>query len=201
MNLDLILDTETSGLPDWNLFYDDITQPWVVQLVALLGDEAQIYASLNLVIRSDGREITPEAALIHGYTPGRCDFLGINEWPASQIIAELADRASLVVSHNVDFDRFCIAGMLSRHYAIEKPERFLARSHFCTMKGSTDLCQLPGKHGYKWPKLEELYRHLFGEAAPIRAGTLHDAYADATAVRRCFYELRRRGLVNQGDAA
>lgn len=62
----------------------------------------------------------------------------------------------------------------------------------CTMNESTDLCKIPGPYGYKWPKLEELHKHLFGKTFD----NAHDALADVRATARCLFELRRRGMVS-----
>lgn len=69
----------------------------------------------------------------------------------------------------------------------------------CTMKESTAYCKIPNKPdkngrvrgGAKWPTLQELHSKLFGsefEAA-------HDAMADITATKDCFFELVRLGVI------
>jgi DNA polymerase III epsilon subunit-like protein len=60
------------------------------------------------------------------------------------------------------------------------------------MEASTALCQLPGRYGYKWPKLDELHRHLFGRGM----GAAHNALVDVEACARCFFELQRRGVIS-----
>ena len=42
-----------------------------------------------------------------------------------------------------------------------------------------------------WPRLEELYRKLFGRNF---AGA-HDAMSDIQATKECFFELKRRGIL------
>lgn len=64
----------------------------------------------------------------------------------------------------------------------------------CTMQSSTDFCAIPSNSyygGYKWPKLEELYRKLFGRMFD----DAHDALADVSATKECYFELRRRGVL------
>ena len=60
----------------------------------------------------------------------------------------------------------------------------------CTMKIGTDVCKIPGPYGFKWPKLEELYRHLFGENF-IGA---HDALSDCQATASCFFKMAENGV-------
>jgi hypothetical protein len=61
----------------------------------------------------------------------------------------------------------------------------------CTMKTSTDYCELPGRYGYKWPTLEELYRVLFNRGLQ----NYHTALADVRACAECFFELKRLGVI------
>jgi hypothetical protein len=60
------------------------------------------------------------------------------------------------------------------------------------MKASTDFCALPGSYGYKWPKLSELHMKLFDEDFE----EAHDASVDITACAKCFWELKRKGIIN-----
>jgi DNA polymerase III epsilon subunit-like protein len=66
-----------------------------------------------------------------------------------------------------------------------------ARQRVCTMLTSTKFCALPGPYGTKWPKLAELHRKLFNEDF----AEAHNAAADIAATARCFWELRRLGVI------
>jgi DNA polymerase III epsilon subunit-like protein len=59
------------------------------------------------------------------------------------------------------------------------------------MEASTNHCRIPGQYGYKWPTLEELHEHLFGNP-PDKS---HDAASDARSCARCFFELKRLGVI------
>ena len=62
---------------------------------------------------------------------------------------------------------------------------------YCTMQAGTNFCKIPGKYGYKWPKLMELYVKLFGhdfEGA-------HNAMSDIDATQECFWKMRSRRLI------
>ena len=65
------------------------------------------------------------------------------------------------------------------------------KPQLCTMQASTDYCKIPGPYGYKWPKLSELHMKLFGEYFE----EAHDAAADINATVKCFWELKRRGVM------
>jgi hypothetical protein len=57
------------------------------------------------------------------------------------------------------------------------------------MKTTTDMCQLPGKYGYKYPKLGELYYHLFRKKPSEK---LHNALEDVKVTKKCFEKLMTR---------
>jgi hypothetical protein len=59
------------------------------------------------------------------------------------------------------------------------------------MLKSIKYCNLPGKRGPKWPKLEELYIKLFDQ--PFIGA--HDAMGDVQATRACFYKLVELGVI------
>ncbi len=68
---------------------------------------------------------------------------------------------------------------------------FNRKKKLCTMKSSTDYCRLPGPYGYKWPKLSELHIKLFGE----NFEEAHDASVDINATEKCFWEMRKKGII------
>ena len=95
--------------------------------------------------------------------------------------------------HNVDFDQHIVGAELYRlnmDYGalMDKP-------CICTMRSSTDFCAIPNPNsnfgGYKWPSLQELYRKLFDRSFE----NAHDALADISATKDCFFELKRRGVI------
>lgn len=59
------------------------------------------------------------------------------------------------------------------------------------MLTATNYCRIPGLYGYKWPKLSELHIKLFG----VDFDDAHDASVDINATEKCFWELKKRGLI------
>jgi DNA polymerase III epsilon subunit-like protein len=107
------------------------------------------------------------------------------------VLAELdaaADRSSVVVSHNLEFDRSVIS---AEYLRLGLDPLFRDKTLICTMVSSTGFCRLPGPYGYKWPTLPELHRALFGSPYV----ETHDAGTDVAGCARCFFELKRRRLV------
>lgn len=186
----LYFDTETSGFVRDPLPLDDPSQPWVVQLTALLADEERVWASLSVVIRADGREMPQAAAKIHGYDAKLADEVGVSEGDAMVLFAALFERAEHLVSHNLTFDFERVSVALYR-CSPASLERFQKLPGTCTMLSGAPVCRIPGRYGdWKWPKLSELHEHLFGEGYEGQ----HDALADVMAARRCHLELLRLGV-------
>jgi hypothetical protein len=59
------------------------------------------------------------------------------------------------------------------------------------MERTTDFCALKGPYGNKWPKLTELHYKLFGSGFE----EVHNAAVDIQATAKCFWELRRMGII------
>jgi DNA polymerase III epsilon subunit-like protein len=187
----LFLDCETTGLPKrWGAPITDLENwPRIVQIAWLLYDETDRHVeSMSCLVQPDGFTIPRDAQRIHGITTERALTEGR---PLLTVLAELdaaADRSSIVVSHNLEFDR----GVISAEYLrLGLDPLFRDKTLICTMVSSTEYCRLPGPYGYKWPTLPELHRALFG-GTYVEA---HDAGTDVAGCARCFFELKRRRLV------
>jgi DNA polymerase-3 subunit epsilon len=85
------------------------------------------------------------------------------------------------------FDRFLHEVVRAK---LENP--IASRKQICTMLVATDYCRLPGSRGFKWPRLHELHSKLFG----VPHQDSHQALADVEACRRCFFELKRLGIIS-----
>lgn len=178
----LFFDTETTGKANFKAPPDANGQPRIVQLAAILTDQdGGEVASLNLIIKPVGFEIPPEASSIHGITTEKAIATGVPRLHALLLFSSLAEIATLYCCHNSDFDLFMIDGECDR-MSIEVPSRKV----FCTMKETTELCQLPGAYGFKWPRLQEAYRHIFKKDF---VGA-HDALADVRACKDIYFWLK-----------
>lgn len=186
----LFFDVETNGLP--KNYKADLTEfdnwPRVVQLAFALYDisGALIYETCHM-IKPDNWEIPNEEFFIrNNLTTERCQKEGeVIDKVLEKFIAAISD-ADLLVAHNLNFDHKIISvEMLRKELAAEKKPKF------CTMIGTVEYCQMPGKYGLKWPKLEELYMKVFSE--PMTNS--HDALGDITATAKCFFELYKNDLI------
>ncbi len=184
----LFFDTETSGLPTkYKAHYADIEcWPRIVQLSWLIADDfGKILAESDYIIRVDF-EIPREASRIHGITNEISDKKGV---PINQALkAFMIDlkKANRLVCHNVGFDLPVLQSELFRNEfdpEIEHPS-------FCTMLNSTNYCQIPGNRGYKWPRLQELYKICFDK----KLDDAHNAKADVLATYKIFYHLKNENI-------
>ena len=99
------------------------------------------------------------------------------------------ERCDTVVAHNLEFDRDIINVEICRHQD-KKWLNFRNKVLFCTMRYGEPMCKLTyvsrnGKRKSKFPRLNELYEHLFGETPK----ELHNSYVDVLACLKCYLEM------------
>lgn len=202
----LFFDTETNGLPlRRHAAPDDLANwPRVVQIAWQLVEipnrdcakadetESSLLSKQSFVVRPDPEvvwnegsaafhKISKEMALSSG-TPGSVVF---------EAFLKDAREASLLVAHNLAFDTPVVVCELIHHGL---PIRDLPERRYCTMEGTKAVCKLPSQYGrpsdpYKYPRLAELYTHLFGAT---ETPDFHAADVDVQCLVRCFLELVRR---------
>jgi DNA polymerase III subunit epsilon len=188
----LFFDTETTGLPrSWNAPVTDTNNwPRLVQLAWQLYDaEGRKIDAKDIIVRPEGFVIPADASRVHGITTERARAEGIAITDALEEFAASLERAEHLVAHNMSFDEKIVGA----EYLRNGDEDLIApKKKICTMLSSVDFCAIPGaRGGYKWPKLAELHRTLFGEDF----AEAHNAAADINATARCFWELGRRGII------
>ena len=202
MNI-LFFDTETTGFYNFKLPPTHEAQPRIVQLAAHLCDDAQrTIASFSFILggENDVIEIPDRVVAIHGITTAHAVQFGMGASAVLSSFFHLYERADLIVAHNISFDKPVIESEAARCYGHEKP---LSKPAFCTMKEATAIVNLPptermlaaGLNKPKVPKLEECYRHFFGEEMQ----GAHDAMVDVLACTRVFFHLRE--LTKEEQAA
>lgn len=189
----VFFDTETSGLWKEALPVDHPSQPSMVQLAAHLFDgNYQRVGHFVTLIKPAGWSIEPGAEEHHGITEARCSRFGIPLPTALLVLKGFVAVARRVVGHNVEFDRRVIRSELRRLGADGLWWEKKAPDFYCTMEGSTPICQLPGEFGFKFPSLEEAHRHFYPE---LDYQTRHDADLDSEATVRVFRALEEAGAV------
>lgn len=186
----LFLDTETTGIPrNYNAPREDSANwPRVVQLAyALYTKDGLCTAPYHAIVRPEGFVIPEEATRIHGIGQLEARLNGVDLDVVLKDLAKTMLSATYVVGHNVSFDTNVVGAEFHRH---SLPDPFILPA-ICTMKSTTNLLNIPGPYGPKYPKLQELYAYLFNAQPPHQHNTFHDMQATA----RCYFELINRGVL------
>lgn len=180
----LFIDTETTGKLIRGMPLDEPQQPRIVQLAAILADDrAEVLAEINLLIYPEDWTIPEDASAIHGITTEQCRRHGLKITLALELLKALTYSASTIVAHNLDFDLSLIQ---REHILADLGEPFIGKHHYCTMKAATDICNIPGRYGPKWPTLAEAHQKLFN----CDFENAHDAMADVRACMRIYFKLQ-----------
>ncbi len=193
----LIFDTETTGLADFKRPNDWKRQPALVQLGAVLANEAEVLSKISLIV-NPGTIIPVQAADVHGITSAKAQAFGVPPVVAIGLFNNLLRLADRVVGHNIDFDLIVMHAAYAR---LGRPISLLDKNHLphiCTMKSATPAINLPptakmkraGFNKPKPPKLEEAIKFFFDE----KLEGAHDALIDVFATLRVLRELERRGV-------
>lgn len=191
----LVFDTETTGLPtSWEAPISDVDNwPRVVQLAWETFDiRGGKTGARSCVICPDGFKIPKDAERIHGISTLFATRTGVPVTEALDAFVEALSKASVVVAHGFKFDASVLG---AEFYRLGIRHQFRGKTHVCTMEDATEYCALPGQYGFKWPKLPELYFKLFRK----NVKEMHDAAADVATCSKCFFELKRLGVVRHGD--
>ncbi len=201
----LFFDTETNGKAlNQSAPYTNVNNwPRITQLgFQVFNDEGKCFKTFNHLIKPDGWKIPTEEELIkrgernpkffvnNNMSTERCEKEGIDIKIALNSFLTELEQCKYLLAHNLDFDKPVILAELLRYNRI--PTLTNKPKSICTMKETTELLKLPGGRGggYKYPSLTELHKHLFN----ADFSGAHDADVDVSAMAKCFFELRKRGL-------
>ena len=187
----LFFDTETTGLPrNWKALVTDLNNwPRMIQVAWILcNNKGNRIDSDDFIIKPENFTIPVEASRVHGISTEKAIAEGVELEKVLVKFNELVEQSDFIVAHNISFDEKIIGAELLRK---EIRSDFERKRKLCTMKASTDYCRISGPYGYKWPKLSELHIKLFGEDFE----EAHNASADINATEKCFWEMRKLGLI------
>ena len=188
----LFFDTETTGVPLDNNERAEITYNWprLVQLGWILtDDEGNEISSGNEIVKPEHFIIPSNAVKVHGITTEIAMRKGKPLRKVMEMFLKDVKQYTCVVGHNIDYDQKVVGAEL---YRLDIKDTISCMKSLCTMKATVDFCKIPDNYGYKYPKLQELHKKLFGY--PFEDA--HNAMTDIIATKKCFFELKRRGIIN-----
>ena len=192
----IVFDVETTGLIARDASVKDhARQPYVVQFSWMVYNYSHdlVLKHWNHVIRlPEGVEIPAESTEIHGITNEQMRASTVTMAEALEQFREDVGLAGVIVAHNLDFDMKMVQIEFSRN-GFERWLDLRGMIQFCTMRCGEALCKLTyvskytGKTKSKFPKLVELYEHLFGE----QPEDLHNSMVDILACLKCYLKMTK----------
>ena len=187
----LFFDTETTGVPqDYNAPTSNSRNwPRLVQLSWITtDDDCNILTESDYIVYPDGFVIPSDAAKLHGITTNIAKDKGRPLEVVLERFSKDFNSANTIVGHNIAFDKKIVGAELIR---LGLKDIMNSKKSLCTMESATDYCKIPGSYGYKWPKLQELHKKLFG----CEFEDAHNSMSDVKATLKCFKEMRKKGLI------
>lgn len=190
----LFFDTETTSLPKYSATNPIEKWPRVVQLAwSLYETDGTKASNNNFIIYPNDFIIPMDSTKIHGITTERAKIEGVSIYKVLPQFNADAEKATKIIAHNLDFD---LPTLVTEFLRSKMETCLLEKENFCTMKPQeiVRFCRLPkpsGGMGYKWPTLNELHLQLF----QTEFSDSHNAGADVEACARCYFELKRRGII------
>lgn len=191
----LFFDTETTGVPrNYKAPITDLDNwPRLVQLGWILCDkQGNELQTGNDIIKPVGFIIPEAASNVHKITTVIAMLKGQDLRQVLNKFISVSKQAKVLVGHNVSFDINIVGAELLR---IKSDYSIANKTNIDTMLKSINYCAIPSGYAYgdkyKWPKLQELHKKLFGHEFE----DAHDAMADIRATKKCFFEMKRIGLI------
>ena len=188
----LFFDTETTGLPqNWKAPLSDFNNwPRLVQLAYLMYDfDGNLIGEGNHIIKPEGFIIPYEAEKVHGISTVKALQQGEELEFVIDLFYTHIKNAAVLVAHNMSYDEKIMGCEMLR---TGRKNIIQDKKKICTMETSTEYCRIPGHYGFKWPKLSELHYKLFSKTCVES----HNAAVDIKYTADCFWELRKRAVIN-----
>lgn len=192
----LFFDTETTGLPKRkNAPLEDLDNwPRIIQIGWLEYDKnGREISKGDYIIKPDGFDIPEESSRIHKITTKIANEQGEDLNHTLDVFNAIISKSKYIIAHNISFDEMVLGAEFKRAY---KQTDLFDRKRICTMKSTVEFVKIPSdKGGYRYPGLADLHHKLFGEGFT----GAHNAAVDIEITAKCFWELRKRDLIDLED--
>lgn len=177
----VVLDAETTGIPDWKMPSESEHQPHLVQLAAHLVnfESRKVVQTIDLIIKPEGWLIAPETLEIHGITYEHAMDVGVSEKQALELLlAMCAGRKR--VAFNTTFDNRIIRIATKRYCSEEVINAWHEGEYECAMIASRKIM------GGKQPNLAEAYKYFTGKEIQ----NAHSAIGDVDACMEVYFAVQ-----------
>jgi len=178
----LVLDIETTGFLNQG---GKIVEVGIVSLDLNTGQKKILFSSVVHERPITKKEVEDSWIVHNGYMTTeeiQQSIWLINILPEIQAIIDMHPNGATAFNRSFDFDFLESRGL-------KFPKKLP-----CPMLLSTDICKLPNRNGYssyKWPKVEEAWKHFFPEIEYVE---LHRGADDAFHEADIVYELYKMGV-------
>ena len=180
----IVLDTETTGLPDEN------GSPDIVTLGIPVVRNRESAESVEFKTRPQ-KQISEEAQAIHGITNEQAAGFESFESQWSPIAGYLKDQ--LIVIHNASFDWPILLDYVAR-YGLSMPP---IQGVFCSQKAAIPWAQaMDFSCSNRGPSLDTLTEALGVENLRVEGGGIHGAKIDSQQTARVIEVMRRNGNID-----
>tara|TARA_R110000787_G_scaffold175604_1_gene288003 strand:+ start:595 stop:1197 length:603 start_codon:yes stop_codon:yes gene_type:complete len=181
----IVLDTETTGLPDEN------GPPDIVTLGITVVRNRKIAESVEFKTRPQKR-ISEEAQSIHGISNEQAAEFEYFDSQWCQIAEYLQDQ--LIVIHNASFDWPILLDHVAR-YALSMPP---IQGVFCSQKAAIPWAQATGLPcSHRGPSLDALTKVLGIDDLRAKFGGIHGAQIDSQQAAQVSEVMRHNGNIDQ----
>lgn len=194
MSLILPFDTETTGFPVYSEQSDKECQPHLVELGALLVDEAtrEVLETLDVIIKPNGWswDESCEAFKKHGITYEQAMDEGVSEQEATERFMAMYSKCRVRTAFNVSFDnRIIRIAQMRCGYSKEVLDEWKENKdrYLCSMQKSRKPMGVK-----KAPNLVNSHAYFFGEGVFKET---HRAMADAIAAKDVYFALKDIGAI------
>lgn len=188
--MNIFIDTETSGL----ITFDDVRRriypshtklenydtARIVSICWIVSQHDKIVEQNYFVIKPDEFIISNESYAIHGISQQEAERTGVQLAPVLKQFAESLAKCKSIVAHNIQFDVNVIMSECFRYNLHDIVALIQSKHHICTMLKGKEFMNVK-----KYPKLSELYKHLYGEDL-VNA---HNALADTMYCHKCYIKM------------
>ena len=188
----LFLDLETSGLPQtisFHKYYDykELEKYENARIVSiciyLYDDQGAIIKKFYSLIKPNNFEV--KNSEIHGLTYEMLHNEGKEWFEIIEEIRNLILESKLIIGHNVNFDKNVLCSELYRNNYHSLANILIQKETYCTMINGKNITKIKNKYDYKYPKLSELFTHLFKEEIQ----NSHNAEYDVINCARCYFKM------------
>lgn len=192
-----VFDTETTGLPDRNKHsttkyyppeelnhYDSsriVSIAWMI-----FNKMGEVKYSRYAVIKPDNFVSSDKALAVHGITH---QYAMENGTPMKKILEEIDHTLKIcdtIVAYNANFDYHILLSECYRYRCRRTISLIREKTLKCAQRESVK--KIPGLvcRRKRYPKQEEVYRHLFGD---LNFTTTHNAFDDTLRCAQIYFKL------------